>query len=109
MLRRFKVLGIGLILGAVFALLVAGLMMPSEMRLLDRTLVWVSVMGGPIIGTAWGISEFHPSINLGWLGLLLIPAHPLCPNTVTKCVTFLGLSLWFFAGFLTMMITVWGA
>jgi hypothetical protein len=109
MVRRVKVLGIGLLLGAVFALWMAGPMMPSGMRIPDRLLVWASVMGGPVAGTAWGIAEFHPSIMLGWLGLLLIPAHPMRPCAVTGCVTVVGLSLWFFAGFLAIMVAVWGA
>jgi len=53
--------------------------------------------------------EFHPSIGVGWLGLLLIPAHPWHPGAVTACATVLGLSLWLFAGFLAVMVAVWGA
>src|SRR5437879_12456522 len=91
MLRRFTVFGIGLIRGAVFALIVAGQVMPSEMDLPTRAFVWASVMGGPIAGTAWGLFGFHPSIGLGWLGLLLILAHPLRPSVITGCATLLGL------------------
>jgi hypothetical protein len=109
MLRKLKVLGVGLILGAVFALLVAGPMMPAGMRLSDRALIWASVMSGPIIGTVWGWAEFNLYIKLGWFGLLLIPAHPLRPNIGTACVTVLGLLFWFFAGFLAVMEAVWGA
>jgi hypothetical protein len=79
------------------------------MELADRALVWVSVLGGPVVGTAWGMADFHPSISLGWLGLLLIPAHPIRPSGATGCVTVFGLSLWFFAGFFAMMVAVWGA
>jgi hypothetical protein len=107
--RRLKVLGIGLLLGAAFALWVAGPMMPSGMDLADRALVWAHVMGGPIVGTAWGMAEFHPMIGLGWLGLFLAPAHPVRPHPVMGCLTVLGLALWFFAGFLAMMVAVWGA
>ncbi len=109
MLRKLKVLGIGLLLGGVFALLVAGPMMPTGMRLSDRALVWTSVMSGPIVGTVRSMVEFHPSIGLGWLGLLLMPAHPLRPNAGTGFVTVLGLFLWFFAGFMTVMVAAWGA
>jgi hypothetical protein len=78
--RRLRVLGIGLSLGALFALWVAGPVMPPGMRLPDRALVWASVMGGPVVGTAWGMADFHPAILLGWLGLLLVPAHPAPPG-----------------------------
>lgn len=109
MLRRGKVLGLGLVLGAVFALLVAGPMMPSGMRVADRATVWGLVMGGPVFGTARGVVHLFPSIGLGWLGLLFIPAHAFRPNIATACVTLLGLSLWFFAGFLAVITAVWGA
>jgi hypothetical protein len=107
--RRFKVLIIGLVLGVFFSLWVAGPMMPSGLPIGQRAWVWLYVMGGPIIGTAWGISDFHLPINLGWLGLMLIPAHPLRPNFGTSCLTLFGLSLWYFAGFLAIMVAVWGA
>jgi hypothetical protein len=109
LLQRLPVLGAGLAVGAAFGLFVAGPMMPSGMRFADRVLIWSSVMGGPVVGTAWGMAEFHPSISLGWLGLLLILAHPIRPSVTTGCVTVFGLSLWFFAAFLAMMVAVWGA
>jgi hypothetical protein len=79
------------------------------MRFTDRALVFASVMGGPIVGTAWGMTDFHPIIHLGWLGLVLIPAHPARPHVATGCTTVVGLVLWFFTGFLSMMMAVWGA
>lgn len=109
MLRRLKVLGIGLLLGASFSLWTAGPMMPSGMQFSDRVLVWASVMGGPIVGTSWGIAGFHPFIGLGWLGIPLIPSHLIRPCAVTGCMTLFGLSLWFFAGFLAVMVAAWGA
>jgi hypothetical protein len=78
------------------------------MRFSDRALVWASVMGGPVVGTAWGLADI-PCIGLGWLGLVLIPAHPLQPSAATGWVTASGLVLWYFAGFLAMMVAVWGA
>jgi hypothetical protein len=107
-LRRLTVLGPGLAVGAVFALFVAGPMMPS-IRIADRLLVFTSVMTGPVIGTAWGMAEFHPAISLGWLGLLLIPAHPARPCIATGCVTSFGLALWFFSGFFAMMVAAFGS
>ena len=107
--RRLKVLGVGLLLGAAFALWVAGPMMPSSMPLAERAQVWASVMGGPIVGTAWGMAAFHSAIGLGWLGLLITLAHPLRPSLATAWLTLVGLGLWFFAGFVAMIAAVWGA
>jgi hypothetical protein len=107
-LRRLAVLGPGIVVGAIFALFVAGPMMPS-IRAADRLLVFTSIMTGPVIGTAWGMAEFHPIISLGWLGLLLMPAHPVRPCIVNGCMTVFGLALWFFSGFLAMMVAAFGA
>jgi hypothetical protein len=110
LLPRFSVLGAGLALGSAFAVFVAGPMMPSGMPWSDRAAVWAWVMAGPVAGFAWEMADFIPNVTaLGCLGLLLVPAHPLCPNVATGCVTVVGLSLWFFAGFATMMCVVWGA
>jgi hypothetical protein len=65
-------------------------------------------MGGPIVGTALGLVKFDPAIGLGWLGLFLMPTHPLYPNTGTGWVTVVGLLLWLFAGFWTVMLGAWG-
>jgi hypothetical protein len=109
-IRRLKVLGISVLLAAAFSLWVAGPMMPSGMGAADRVFVWASVMGGPVVGTAWGTAPFYPVVfSLGWLGLVFIAAHPIRPGVMTACVTLLGLALWLFAGFLTMMDAAWGA
>jgi hypothetical protein len=84
-------------------------MMPSGLQLQGRILVWTWVMGGPVVGSSWGLAEFSPVIALGWLGLLLISAHPLQPGMSTGCVTLVGFSLWYFAGFWTIMMAAWGA
>jgi hypothetical protein len=108
-IRRIKVLGIGLLLGVAFSLWTAGPLMPSGMGLADRASVWASVMGGPVVGTAWGMAEFHPTFFvLGWLGLPLALAHPVRPQVATACLTIIGLVLWFFAGFLAMIVAVYG-
>jgi hypothetical protein len=107
-IRRIKVLGIGLLLGVAFSLWTAGPVIPPDMGIADRALIWASVMGGPIVGTAWGMAEFHPIIGLGWLGLLLAPAHPIRPHAATGCLTAVGLALWFFSGFLAVLVAVWG-
>jgi hypothetical protein len=109
LLGRLSFLGVGLALGATFSLWVAGAMIFPGTGFAERVMTWAFVMGGPIVGTAWGMGEYHPIILLGWLGLLMIPAHPCHPHPATGCVTLLGFSLWFFAGFLTVMVAVWGA
>jgi len=83
--------------------------MPSSMGFRDRVMVWASVMGGPVVGTAWDMAAYHPAIYLGWLGLMLVPTHPARPHLATGLLTAAGLVLWFFAGFLTVMVAVWGA
>lgn len=108
-LRRLKVLGIGVLFGAAFSLYVAALQMPSNWDLVERAWAWVFVMGGPIVGTWWGMATFHLGIGLGWLGLLLAPSHALWPNSATAAFTLVGLGLWFVAGFLTIVVAMWGA
>jgi hypothetical protein len=108
-LKRLKVIGIGLVIGAIFSLFVAGVMMPWAMTVGDRIVVWAGVMSGPILGTAWEMHPFHTFICLGWLGLILILAHPVYPKTATACITLVGLLLWFLVGFVEMMVAVNGA
>jgi hypothetical protein len=74
-----------------------------------RAEVWAAVMGGAFTGTVWGLAAFHAFINVGWLGILLIPAHPFRPGLLTASLTILGFALWFFAGFVSVMAAVWGA
>ena len=102
MVRRLRVVGIGLLLGALFALWVAAAGMPPK----GRFQAWACVVGGPVLGTAWGLAEFHTPICLGWLALLLIPAHPIRPSVGTGCLTVFGLVLWFFAGFVAILVAV---
>jgi len=87
--QRFKTLGIGLGVGAVFSLLVAGLVLPSGYDLSERALAWAWVMGGPIVGT---VSGMPPLMGFGWLGMPMALAHPVRPNPVTKGFTIFGLS-----------------
>jgi len=106
--RRLKVVGIGCALGAVFALWVAGPLMPSGMSVRNRAFWWAAVMGGPVLGTAWDMVPFVPPIGLGWLGLVLAPAHLVRPHWATGLLTAAGLVLWFFAGFIAVLVAVWG-
>jgi len=107
LLRRLPVLAAGLALGSVFAAWVAGACGWPSWGLAERADAWLWVMGGPIVGTALGMSD--ATIVLGWVGLLLILAHPCRPNPATACVTLLGFCLWYFAGFIAFMLAAWGA
>lgn len=106
--QRLKVVGYGILTGATFALLVAGLTMPSGMSLWNRAESWIVIMGGPIMSWVWAIRSV-PIIELGWLGMCLIPAHPIRPHWATGLLTLIGLVLWFFAGFITIIAAVYGA
>jgi hypothetical protein len=109
LVRRFKVLGIGLMLGVGFSLWTVGAMMSSGMDFPVRVELFAAVMGGAFTGTVWELAAFHTFISLGWLGLLLVPAHPLRPGMLTASLTLLGFGLWFLAGFLSVIVAVWGA
>jgi hypothetical protein len=107
--RRLVVLGIGLALGAAFSTWVAWGQMPSSWGFADRATTWLYVMGGPASGYAQEIGTVCVAIPLGWLGILLIPAHPCRPHPVTAGVTLLGFAMWYFAGFLAVIGAVYGA
>src|SRR5262249_17233572 len=111
-LRRLKVLGPGVLLGAVFALWVAWAQMPSRWPLADRAVIWATVMGGPISAGCWSFCGFRgcPGLDLLCLfTLLVVPLHPLHPNVATGCASGLGLCSWFVVGFGTAIAIVWGA
>jgi hypothetical protein len=96
MRKRMMVLGPGIGCGLLWSALLALSSPPSEFDFF-----FAVAAGGPVAGTAWGIGYYLP-VKLGWVGLLLMPAHCCCPNLATACVTILGLVLWFFAGFVAL-------
>jgi hypothetical protein len=98
-MRRFKVLGLGLAVGAALSLFVAG-----TIPFADFATLWGVMMAGPIVGTYWGMIEYQPVILLGWAGLLLIPLHPISPRRVMGCLTGFGLLLWFYSGLVTVVV-----
>ena len=108
MRRRLSVLCGGLAVGALLSLIIAGPLMPSGMGLRARATIWVAVMGGPVWGSTWDISSVLNAVAYGWLGLLLVPAHPMRPHWATGLLTAIGLALWFFVGFITVLVAVWG-
>ncbi len=106
-MSRFHSLLIGIALGAAFGLVVAGPMMPTGMDCVNRVAVWGTVMSGPVVGTLYGLGGFPTGIMIGWVGALLVPSPVLRPGWFTALAAIVGLGLWFFAGFLTVMIGVW--
>jgi hypothetical protein len=63
-------------------------------------------MTGPLMGTRYGMLDFHPLIAVGWLGIVLAPVHPIHPNVATAFVTSAGLIIWFFSGMVGFAISV---
>lgn len=100
LVQRFLVLGIGLLCGVLFALIVTLTIVPSDANFYDRLFSWAAVMGGPFAGTGWGmLPRLWPFIMPGWLGLLLIPLHTVRPNFITLCATLFGFLMWYYSGF----------
>jgi hypothetical protein len=104
--QRLRVIGLGIILGAMFALWVAGPFVGSGVSVDERARLWLAVMSGPLIGSWMGLMNYAPPVCAGWLGLFLIAAHPLRPSRLTAFITILGLLVWFFAGFFTVAVAV---
>lgn len=71
--------------------------------------IWVVIMGGPVFDTLKGLTNAPLLTALGWLGLLLIAAHPSRPHWATGLLTVIGLQLWFFAGLLSALVGLYGA
>jgi hypothetical protein len=64
--------------------------------------MWGYMLAGPAWGTWAGMGE-HWFVVLGWLGIPLVFAHPLGPSRLTGIITILGLTLWFVAGFISVL------
>jgi hypothetical protein len=95
MQKRMRILGVAFGIGIFFSLCFA-----SNSSATENYLESFSVLaGGPIVPTAWGWTDYHPTFKLGWLGLPLMPAHCIRPSTPTACITIIGTILWFFSGF----------
>ena len=67
---------------------------------------WAYILAGPL--TAGILHALHWSTPVGWLGLILVWAHPIRPHPLTGLATGLGLALWCFAGLVTYMRSAWG-
>ncbi|MCI0378062.1 MAG: hypothetical protein L0215_10670 [Gemmataceae bacterium] len=113
-LSRLKVVGLGLLLGSLFAGCSAATQLPSTWDFAAKFDGWIWFMSGPLCTIVMGISEVsHPLIRscllLAILTMPLIVAHPIRPSLATACLTFMGLAFWFAASFLTIIWAVWGA
>jgi hypothetical protein len=71
--------------------------------------IWAVIMGGPVLDTLKGLTNAPLVTVLGWLGLLLTVAHPARPHWATGLMTVIGILLWFFAGFLSALVGLYGA
>lgn len=109
--QRLRIIGPGLALAALLALCLAALLLPpsSSPQGLEVMVIWVVIMGGPVFDTLKGLTNAPLLTALGWLGLLLIAAHPSRPHWATGLLTVIGLLLWFFAGLLSALVGLYGA
>jgi hypothetical protein len=109
--QRPKIIGPGLVIGSLLALCLAAWLLPPNFGFQGRELMWtwVAIMGGPVLGTSEIFGPFPWITGLGYLGLLLIPAHPTRPHGATGLVTVIGFLLWFLAGFYTALVGLYGA
>jgi hypothetical protein len=99
-LTRLRVIGIGVAIGAVFALAMAFGVTRSGNDLVYFPISWAMIMTGPMSGTAYGAMSMAPMLMIpGWIGVLLIPAHSIKPGPLTAFLTFLGFALWYWSGF----------
>jgi hypothetical protein len=88
--KRFRVLGIGILVGVVLSFLAGE----------GKSIFWVPIACGPIYSTLEG---WEGIALVGWLGAMLSIVHPIKPNVATTFVTVMGLILWFLSGFVGMV------
>ena len=108
-LERFSVLAIVAGVGAAILAMVAMTQLPTDWGWADRLSYWGLMLAGPVWGSSLGMGEHHSFIAFGWLGLPLAMAHPLKPHAVSGVLTVVGVALWFWAGFLSIIVAGWGA
>lgn len=111
-LSRLKIVGMGLLVGAFFSGCCTLTQLPSDWSLSKKVVGWLWFMSGPFCVFVMGINEItHPfvvsCVLLGFIGMLLLFAHPLRPSRFTAVVSILGLILWFLASFITVIWAVW--
>ncbi len=106
---RFRVVGLGFFLICMFS----GCSAITQVRnrnLYDVIGVWLLFMSGPLF--VFGLPEmlrdcfFSALIMAGFVGMILIFAHPLRPSTATVWVTLLGCFLWYLPSFIVVLIAL---
>jgi hypothetical protein len=113
-LSRLKVVGIGFFLGTLFSGCCTVTQLPSEWDAGKKFEGWLWFMSGPFCMFVMGINDIgHPfvagCVSLGFIGTLLLFAHPLRPSRITAVVSAPGIMLWILASFFTIIMVVWGA
>lgn len=112
-MQRLKVLLIGTLIGAVCLGLYSLGSMPSAWSLGQMAEAWVLMMTGPFLLVIFGASYPPTAVSVSaMLAVLLSPllfAYAVRPGVVTACLTLFALLWWFVAGWLTMIMAVWGA
>ena len=88
--------------------------MQSEWDTSERVRGWLLLMSGPFCLFEMGVKEVsrpfvEPCCGLGFIGMLLLFAHPIRPSLITAVWTILGFLLWFLASFVSVRAAVWGA
>src|SRR5262245_11915290 len=94
--RRFRVL-LWSLLAAVIVSFMMALFFNAENGF--PWTAWACIMAGPCM--AGMFPALHWSTPMGWVGMLLIWAHPIRPNVLTGMATVLGVILWLIAGLVT--------
>lgn len=113
-MSRFYVVGFGFLVGSILSGCSAVTLLPSNWGTIQKIKGWLWFMSGPFCLYEMGVWEMlHPFVDLcvrlGFLGMLLLFAHPLRPSLITAGLTLLGFFFWFLASFFSVVCVVWGA
>jgi hypothetical protein len=96
-------------LGVLFCGCTALTQVPDSTAIVERGVVFAAMMAGPFCApilageTDFSFSPIAIWQNLGFLSIALIAAYPVKQSMVTAYVSMVGLALWFWAGFLSVI------
>jgi hypothetical protein len=112
-IQRLSVLLGGILFAAFCNAVYVGLELPTSWDLAHRAEAWAWMMTGPIFLVVLGVSAsptyVASAVTLAWMSIPLIFAHPVRPGKLTAGLTLSALFLWFHAGWLALIMAVWGA